>query len=292
MGRSITIDKVFKGPKLVNAGEGQDGSTSSGAREDAVMEADFRAQGLEEIPIMTVMKDLKRLHLDDNELKTLPDEIGSLTCLVQLTAKGNGILKLPSSLGKLRRLRLLDLSMNELKSLPSSMRKQTALRHLLLRNNVLETIERKPKQTEESHEGAGEGSSSMDVSTSTCVIPVSVEFLDLQVNCLQSLPDSFGILQKLTVLRLAKNQLSHLPESFGNLTALEELDLSSNTVEDLPPSFSNLVKLRCEFCSAVIFLSISFLFFSSSFLLFLFSFYLLLRCFYFFFIFLRGSLTT
>ncbi|MEC7981269.1 MAG: leucine-rich repeat domain-containing protein [Candidatus Neomarinimicrobiota bacterium] len=67
--------------------------------------------------------------------------------------------------------------------------------------------------------------------------------LDLYCNQLSSLPDSFGCLTALAELYLYCNQLTSLPHSFGNLSALTNLVLASNRLTSLPDSFGNLTAL-------------------------------------------------
>ena len=65
--------------------------------------------------------------------------------------------------------------------------------------------------------------------------------LNLSYQCLSSLPDSFGHLVVGGNLDLGHQQLSSLPESFGNLVVGGKLNLSHNQLESLPESFDNLV---------------------------------------------------
>jgi Leucine-rich repeat (LRR) protein len=68
---------------------------------------------------------------------------------------------------------------------------------------------------------------------------------------LNSLPDSFGLIDensildmnKLIHLDLSSNQLTQLPDSFDNLAHLEYLDLSINQIQFLPLNIGNLTKL-------------------------------------------------
>uniref|UniRef100_A0A670ZGH5 Leucine rich repeat and sterile alpha motif containing 1 n=1 Tax=Pseudonaja textilis TaxID=8673 RepID=A0A670ZGH5_PSETE len=73
---------------------------------------------------------LQVLNVEKNVLKTLPDSIGDLAQLQTLNLKGNKIKKLPSTLEGLRSLRTLDVSENSVQELPQ------ALAHL----RTLETL--------------------------------------------------------------------------------------------------------------------------------------------------------
>ncbi|XP_051929261.1 leucine-rich repeat-containing protein 7 isoform X5 [Hippocampus zosterae] len=67
---------------------------------------------------------------------------------------------------------------------------------------------------------------------------------------LQHLPDSIGMLKKLTTLKVDDNQLTSLPGTIGSakpkqgLCLLEELDCSCNELESLPPTIGYLHSLR------------------------------------------------
>ncbi len=72
----------------------------------------------------------------------------------------------------------------------------------------------------------------------------SLRGLDLSLNQLRSLPESFGYLTNLQVLSLAGNQLRSLPESFGTMTNLQQLSLSGNWLRSLPESILRLSNLQ------------------------------------------------
>jgi len=68
--------------------------------------------------------------------------------------------------------------------------------------------------------------------------------LKLQRNQLMTLPLQFGDLARLTVVHLHRNMLRSLPESFGELMSLEEASLKYNRLASLPQSFGRLRALR------------------------------------------------
>ena len=63
-------------------------------------------------------EDLQSLDLSNNQLSSLPQEIGKLTSLQLLDLRSNQLSSLPQEIGKLTSLQLLDLSNNQLSSLP------------------------------------------------------------------------------------------------------------------------------------------------------------------------------
>ncbi|ELV11316.1 Leucine-rich repeat-containing protein 7 [Tupaia chinensis] len=72
----------------------------------------------------------------------------------------------------------------------------------------------------------------------------ALEDLLLSSNMLQQLPDSIGLLKKLTTLKVDDNQLTMLPNTIGNLSLLEEFDCSCNELESLPSTIGYLHSLR------------------------------------------------
>lgn len=70
-------------------------------------------------------------------LTSLPEEIGQLTAVEQLSLRGNQLTSLPAEIGHLTNLRQLSLADNQLTSLPASLGQLRQLTHLNLRNNQL-----------------------------------------------------------------------------------------------------------------------------------------------------------
>ena len=68
--------------------------------------------------------------------------------------------------------------------------------------------------------------------------------INLEYNRLESLPESFGNLNKLKDLNLMYNRLSSLPKSFGNLFNLRALNISNNRLSSIPPPIKSLPNLR------------------------------------------------
>ncbi len=67
--------------------------------------------------------------------------------------------------------------------------------------------------------------------------------LSLEINQLQTLPDTIGNLQKLECLSLSNNQLQALPNTIGNLKWLRWLYLNNNQLQGLPDAIGKL-KIR------------------------------------------------
>ncbi|WP_334055897.1 leucine-rich repeat domain-containing protein [Polaribacter sp. P097] len=167
---------------------------------------------------------LKFLRLHNNRLgednpnfnTDLPEDLGDLIDLEELTLYNNQLTKLPNSIGNLNKLTELRLENNDLTTLPSSIGNLSSLEHLLLRNNAIETLP----------------SSIGNLS--------NLKVLDLYTNRLTGLPDEIGNLSNLEGLFLTRQgftenniftyTLTSLPATVNNLTSLKGLAASDNKI--------------------------------------------------------------
>lgn len=150
-------------------------------------------------------KQLRRLHLDCNQIRNIPDMLGeNLTNLEILTISSNCLQYLPDSLVNLKKLVSLHLSNNEFKYFPSIVCKIENLKFLDLSSNELEDL-------------------SQDIGMLR-----NLETLLLFQNRLRKLPDSIGKLSRLTTLWLGNNKLTALPRQITQMNSLEWDDQSFN----------------------------------------------------------------
>ena len=139
----------------------------------------------------------------ENQLSSLPPEIGKLQNLTSLNLMSNQLSSLPPEIGKLQNLTSLSLSSNQLSSLPPEIGKLQNLTELSLRSNQLSSLPPEIGKLQ------------------------NLTSLYLHKNQLSSLPPEIGKLQNLTKLHLHQNQLNSLPKTIQNLKSL-----NSNQDED------------------------------------------------------------
>ncbi len=144
------------------------------------------------------------LDLAENQLTSLPTEIGQLTALRKLDLYGNQLACLPPEIGQLSTLKELKLEANQLTSLPPEIGQLSALMTLDLGGNQLETL---PPEI---------GNLS------------ALGHLNLTENLLTTLPPEIGMLSALRILQLQANSLTELPEELRNLAFLDLLFLEGN----------------------------------------------------------------
>jgi Leucine-rich repeat (LRR) protein/class 3 adenylate cyclase len=189
------------------------------------------------------LKNLQKLHLDDNLLETLPETIGDLKYLEYLSANHNKLKTLPASIGKLQKLKILVLYENRLETLPESIGNLANLQEIYLHKNKLKQLP----------DFIFKLTNLEDVSLSDNQIQTlptdignlkKLKTLALANNQLKRLPTTVGELVELQNVNLAGNQLAYLPETIENWGLLTDLDLSENQLRNLPPSITNLAGLE------------------------------------------------
>ncbi|NWS62734.1 LRSM1 ligase, partial [Chunga burmeisteri] len=85
---------------------------------------------------------VKVLDLHDNQLASLPADIGQLTSLQVLNLERNLLKCLPQSIGDLAQLQMLNVKANKLKELPATVSGMRSLRSLDISENVLQELPR------------------------------------------------------------------------------------------------------------------------------------------------------
>ena len=189
------------------------------------------------------LTNLKELTIFDTLIIALPESIGNLTNLQELVISGNSLTSLPESIGNLTNLQELVISGNSLTSLPESIGNLTNLQYLEIRYAPISAL---PESI-----GNLINLQSLRISyTSLTTLPESIgnltnlQTLVIRVDSLTTLPESIGNLTNLQTLVIRVDSLTTLPESIGNLTNLQSLDISGNSLTTLPDWIGNLTDLK------------------------------------------------
>ncbi len=164
--------------------------------------------------------DWHELILVDNQLSSLPPEIGQLTNLQRLVLWSSQLTTLPPDIGQLANLRELDLWGNQLTVLPPEIGQLANLRKLDISQNRFSALP----------SGFGQ--------------LINLQKLDMRGNRFSALPPEFGQLVNLKELILSGNRLKTLPSEIGQLINLRKLDISHNRLSTLPPEISQLENLN------------------------------------------------
>ncbi len=161
------------------------------------------------------LSNLNELYLYNNQLTSLPTEIGSLGSLTKIYFGNNLLTSIPSQIGNLTSLLSLSFYSNQLTSIPSQIGNLTNLYGLYLNDNKITSL-----PPEIGNLG-------------------SLTKIYIQDNQLTFIPAEIGNLSGLTTLLAWNNQLTSLPDSMGNIQNLGRLDVASNNILSLPDSIGN-----------------------------------------------------
>ena len=81
-----------------------------------------------------------RLGIAGKDLTRLPEDLGNLSSLEEMTILSNKLMSLPESIGVIKPLRFLSIINNRLKTLPNSIGQLKSLQFLYLNDNQLEFL--------------------------------------------------------------------------------------------------------------------------------------------------------
>ncbi len=157
---------------------------------------------------------MKRLNLDNNEITSLPSEIGQLTNLEQLNLDHNRLTVFPEGISNLTNLIELTMSENELASIAIDIKNLKNLKTLYLTDNKIHHL---PSQIGEL---------------------ASLEFLALMNNLIPELPSEVGSLTNLRILDLTGNRyLTFLPIELKKLKNLTDIFIEGTSIQ-IPPEIA------------------------------------------------------
>lgn len=199
---------------------------------------------------------VENLTFDGNQIRVLPEGVGSLSNLVHLSMKNNLLDNLPASIGKLQRLQTLSLSGNNLPSLPAQIWLCSQLTVLNASSNMLHDFPDPPLTPTNSGEGDDADVRKMSTiskapSTSSGRIapPLALSLQKLYLGDNRLTDDVFApisLMAEVRILNLSFNDLYEIPpSSLFKCQQLEELYLSGNKLTSLPPDdLERLVNLK------------------------------------------------
>lgn len=204
----------------------------------------LESQNLTSIPAeIGNLKYLEVLNLSCNKLTTLPPEIGKLQKLTRLELSFNQLTALPPEIGRLQKLTRLDLLGNRLTSVPREIGNLQNMTWLKLSNNQLTTLPAETANLQNLRELYLSHNQFTIFPSEICSLQ-NLTHLDLSANRLTSIPAEIGRLQNLIRLSLSTNQLATFPTAICSLQKLKGLDLSSNQFITLPAEIANLKNLE------------------------------------------------
>jgi Leucine-rich repeat (LRR) protein len=150
---------------------------------------------------------------------SLPQEIGEMSSLEELTVSNNRLETVPPEVGKLSKLYLLELNDNALVDVPEEIGNLASLWFLRLENNKLQTI-----------------------NSGICKL-LNISVLTLHYNRISEIPDEISSLTTLRSLGLDYNAISEVPITIGQMGALRRLSLCNNIIREMPPEIGQLRNL-------------------------------------------------
>ena len=163
-------------------------------------------------------------------ITSLPETVGRLEALLQLTLTYNSLTTVPMEISSLTKLKHLDVSYNKLTSLPLSLYALQSLQTLIVSNNEL---------TDESFPPLSSATSGNSSNILPCLHRV-----DLLGNRLTCLPEFIYATLPLLDLVASDNAISRLEPEIGGIAGLKTIDLKRNQLKELPYELSLCVKLR------------------------------------------------
>ncbi|PRP77349.1 hypothetical protein PROFUN_05594 [Planoprotostelium fungivorum] len=193
-------------------------------------------KNLREIPpaMFTTFRELKEGWFHDNDVKTIPPEIGQAKNLTEIWFQKNRITSIPVELFSLVNLKELRLDDNQLTSIPSEIGQLVHLEVLRLDYNEITKI---PVQI-----GDCEKLIHLSISHNKLEsIPAEIGYLTqlksltLSNNCIYELPNDVVLCQKLEELCIDRNQIAYIPLEMVQLSdTLKVFKLYSNPIINLP----------------------------------------------------------
>ena len=165
----------------------------------------LKEKRLSEFPLrlLELSKTLRSLDLSNNQLASLPPEIGSLVSLKTLTMDRNKLTSLPSEFARMTKLETLSIQNNKLSSFPGGLSTLAHLKTVTLTGNEL-----------------------VDFPVGLVDCP-QLQLLDLSGNKITVMPDQIGNSTAVEI-NMNRNRLARLPDSLADCSRLKVLRVEEN----------------------------------------------------------------
>ncbi|GFR73898.1 leucine-rich repeat-containing protein [Elysia marginata] len=190
-----------------------------------------------------------REHLEDlsyGTLETIPEcTLQRANVIHSLQLDNNEITSLPGNIGLFKKLIVLDISANKMSFISDEICQLTKLRTLTAKNNHLSTASfPKAISNLKSLEVLNVSGNQIEHFPPQFTELEKLQVLHMGGNALKRLPSAIKELSKLQVLYLGGNRLSEIPAEVGSLAELTSLVLCDNRLQSLPPTLIHLHRLR------------------------------------------------
>ncbi|CAL8320951.1 unnamed protein product [Arctogadus glacialis] len=206
-------------------------------------------RGLDDPPMeLWELRELEKLNLSINCLRSLPPALGGMDNLVVLNLWGNNLASLPPEIGQLKKLRVLFAYRNCLSEVPEELGSCSSLEVLSLADNRITAL---PESL-----ASMRNLTKLNLSNNrmahipTCVYSMKgLVFLHLACNRLEVIADQIQDLVNLKILIVEGNSLHSLPKTLCFLESLELLNVDFNDLQSVPGEMylmSGLRKLACH----------------------------------------------
>lgn len=188
-------------------------------------------------------------HLEDlsyGTLDTIPEcTLQRAAVIHSLQLDNNDIPSLPSNIGLFKKLIVLDISANKMSFISDELCQLSKLRTLIAKNNHLSTASfPKGMSNLKSLEVLNVSGNQIEIFPPQFTALEKLQVLHMGGNGLKRLPSAIRALTKLQVLYLGGNRLSEIPADVGSLSELTSLVLCDNRLQSLPPTLIRLHRLR------------------------------------------------
>lgn len=197
-------------------------------------------------PFVSMLTGVEKLVLDNNHLRSLPNDICKMQNLSYLSAYKNSLDSLPDTIGSLKKLKFLDVHLNNITHLRDTVWFLDSLETLNMSSNSLKSFPDPPDPNDrrsiksDPTEDDDRAQSPMSIHSieGRFKIETSLKFLSLNDNKLSdtvSVIPKIALFQNLQSLNLSYNDISDIiPGYLSKLRHLKGLYLSGNYLRTLP----------------------------------------------------------